>query len=90
MGRRNGAANWIERTYGRKGGEGPNAGQKASTYRVRFPDGTSAEKRVFHAIQPQAVAFVYEHQGTWFCAGVYDTAVEHMRHYRQAPAERVR
>lgn len=89
MGRRNGQG-WIERTYGRKGGEGPTAGKKAATYRVRFPDGTSAEKRVFHAIQPQATAFIYEHDGKWYCAGVYDAEAPHMSHYQTATAERVR
>lgn len=89
MGRRNGQA-WIERTYGRKGGEGPNTGKIASTYRVRFPDGTSAEKRVFHAIQPQAIAYIYEHGGNWYCAGVHDVAEGRMSHYQTTPAERVR
>jgi hypothetical protein len=89
MGRRNATA-WIERTYGRKGGEGPTAGKKASTYRVRFPDGTAAEKRVFHAIAPEATAYIYEHKGVWYCAGVHDTPAPQMASYQTAAAERVR
>jgi hypothetical protein len=89
MGRRSGL-NWIETAYGRKDGDSPTAGKAASTYRVRFADGSSVEKRVFHAIQPQAIAYVYEHDGKWYCAGVYDAPAEKMKRYESVPAERVR
>jgi|GEM_PF-5600324 len=76
-------------TFGRKGGAGPTTGLVSSTYRIRFPDGTSVQKRAFRAIQPEAIAYIYEHGGKWYCAGVYDTPADKMRGYLTAPAERV-
>lgn len=91
MGRRTGTSeNWLERTYGRKGGTSATAGRSGATYRVRFPDGTSIEKRAFKAFQPEALAYIYQHEGRWHCAAVYDAAAEKMKNYQTAPAERVR
>lgn len=57
-------------SYGKRGGEGPTRGQKASTYSFTFPDGTTGKKRSFHVHDEKATVAVYQHEGKWYAAGI--------------------
>lgn len=63
-------------TYGQKGGEGPNTGKKAATYRFTMPDGTVAKKRSFKVDQETAYALVYEFRGKWYVSAIRSAPVE--------------
>lgn len=55
--------------YGRKGGDGPNAGKKATIYVVTFPDGNQVKKRDFNPpVDP--VGYAYKQGGHWYLAAV--------------------
>lgn len=58
--------------YGKKGGTSVNAGRKAATYEVTFPDGTKARKRSFAVDTPTAWVGCYfsERESRWYSAGV--------------------
>jgi hypothetical protein len=56
--------------YGRKGGDGPNTGKKARTFRVRY-DGRVFTKRVFHSIEGRPVALCYMYKNSPYCNTVY-------------------
>jgi hypothetical protein len=53
----------METTYGQKGGMGPTAGKKATTYRVTLADGTVLKKRSFHRDAPELWAIVVTVRG---------------------------
>lgn len=58
--------------YGQKGGDGPNAGKTASTYRVVLPDGTY-QKKSFTCHEAEAVAgyFRVPGDGKLFIGGIW-------------------
>jgi hypothetical protein len=75
--------------YGRRGGTSATAGKQSATYIVHYPGGRSDRKRTFKAIQPWAIAAVYQNGGVWYCAGVYDVLPAKMNSYTRVTAERV-
>ena len=58
--------------YGQKGGDGPNTGKKASTYRVTLPDGEH-RKKSFNCHEPEAVAgyFRMPGEGKLYIGGIW-------------------
>ena len=51
--------------YGKRGGTSVNAGKKASTFRVVFPDGSVALKKSFEVHTPTAFAMIYQAIEGW-------------------------
>lgn len=63
--------------FGRKGGSSPTKGAKALTFRFTYPDGTPGSKKSFDRAIRLAVGYngqifaaVYQHNGTWYVAGL--------------------
>jgi len=79
-----------ETTYGQKGGEGPNKGRKATTYRAILPDGSVVEKKSFFESGPTALMAIYQHEEKWYVANVLaaDSQISHY-HYATILADRV-
>ena len=58
-------------TYGQRGGEGPNKGKKATTWKVELPDGTIAKKRSMNVGPDEdAWGLCSEYQGVWYLDGI--------------------
>lgn len=57
--------------YGKKGGTSRNAGKKATSYIIVFPDGTTTIKKSFCVNAPLARAGIYYHGGIWHVARIY-------------------
>jgi hypothetical protein len=74
--------------YGQKGGDGPTAGKKATTFIVTLPDGSEASKRDFNPpINP--TGYAYQHNGCWYVAGVSGPNDHRFKGaYTQCPARR--
>lgn len=72
--------------YGQKGGDGPTAGKKATTYVVTLPNGEEAKKRDFNPPE-QPVGYAYEHQGKWYLAAISEANDPRFSHYTQCPAQ---
>lgn len=89
MGRGNIFLERAARGYGRRGGTSATAGKTSATYVVHMPNGRSERKKTFKAMQPWATAAVYEHDGTWYVAGIYDEVPLKMKSFDKATAERV-
>ena len=77
------------RRYGRRGGSSATAGKTSATYIVYLPNGRAERKRTFKASREWACAAIYEYEGTWYIAGVYDVVPEKMKSYARVTAERV-
>lgn len=73
-------------SYGKKGGEGPTRGRKATTYIVTLPDGSVQKKRAFYEME-EPTGYAYQVDGRWQVAGIADADAEHMQHYTKCNAE---
>lgn len=74
-------------SFGKKGGESPNRGKKATTYLVTLPDGKIANKRDYN---PPADPVGYAYQlidGTWRVAAVAEKDDERFATYVACPAK---
>lgn len=76
-------------SYGRKGGDGPTRGKKATTYLVTLPDGTTAKKRDFSPPAADAVGYAYQHEGKWYVAAVDVKDCARLNHMTQCVAEKL-
>lgn len=57
--------------YGKRGGEGPTAGRRASVYEATAPDGTVLRRRSFKFHEAEGPMACHEHAGVWYEQGVY-------------------
>jgi len=72
----------IQRTtYGQTGSEGPTKGEKAVAFTVTLPDG-SKRRKVSYRAPVDAVAFAYQHEGSWYIAGINERGAPDMQSSR--------
>lgn len=77
-------------TYGRRGGDGPTAGKKASTYTAILPDGRKARKRSYDVHTDEAIMMVYQdRQSAWHVAAVKPLGTVWASDYTPLSARRV-
>jgi hypothetical protein len=89
MGSRRGRSLRRRTEYGKRGGQGPTAGETAAVYDFTFPDNTYGKKRSFKFHGVCAVAFVYQNNGRWYAAGIGDGTEPNMQHYRKVLATKI-
>ncbi len=66
---------FVRSGHGMRGGVGPNAGKTSAKFKVVFPDGTAAVKRVFNCDLVDAEASVYNQFGEWRIQSIFARGV---------------
>jgi hypothetical protein len=75
----------MRRSYGQKGGEGPNTGKRAVNYKVTLPDARTVTKRDFNP-PANPTGYAYQHAGIWYLAAIDEPDAVRFKNYTQCPA----
>lgn len=60
---------------------------KARTWTFTYPDGIVASRTSYFRPTDDAVAYVYQYLGNWYCACIGRPDAPHMKHYQSVPAK---